>query len=268
MDAMARYRVRAGAIAMPYGAFPSIRPIDIGKFNRCLRTLPATDFSLLAPHLRTVPLERGAMLHDAGDEIEHVYFPHSGMVSLVAVMRGGATVETMTVGRAGILGAMAALGSRYAVGRAMVQIAGEAARIPCALLHAAARESAAIRDLVLGYNDLMLAQIQQCVACNALHYLEARLCRWLLHTQDCVDAEAIPLTQESLGQMLGVRRTTLTVVARLLQTAGMIRYRRGLIHIVDRAALEENACECYALIKQHTNRLFPPSPQRAGLSPI
>jgi CRP-like cAMP-binding protein len=253
---------------MAYGAFPTARTVDSGKLNRCLATLPAQDFSLLAPHLRTVPLERGAMLHDAGDEIEHVYFPRSGMISLVAVMRSGATVETTTVGRAGILGATAGLGSRRAVGRAIVQIAGEAARIPCSQFHAAARQSAAIRDLAVGYNDLMLTQIQQCVACNALHYLEARLCRWLLHTHDCVDADAIPLTQELLGQMLGVRRTTLTVVARLLQTAGMIHYRRGLIHVVNRAALEENACECYALIRRHTDQLFPPSPCRAGLSPI
>ena len=108
----------------------------------------------------------------------------------------------------------------------------------------------------MGYNDLVLAQVQQCLACNALHYLEARLCRWLLQTHDCVDGDAIPLTQETLGQMLGVRRTTLTVVARLLQSAGMIRYRRGLIHVVNRAKLEENACECYAVIKQRTEELF------------
>jgi hypothetical protein len=119
-----------------------------------------------------------------------------------------------------------------------VQIPGEAARIGASQLQLAVRESGALRDLVLGYNELMLAETQQCVACNALHYLEARLCRWLLHCQDCVDSDTIPLTQELLGQMLGVRRTTLTVVARLLQTSGMIRYRRGVIHIVDRAKLE------------------------------
>ena len=245
---------------MAYAPLAAARPHDYGRLNRCLASLPAHDFSLLAPHLRIVPLERGAMLHDAGDEIEHVYFPHSGMVSLVAVMRSGATVETMTVGRAGVLGAMAAFGSRRAVGRAIVQIPGEAARIPASQFQLAARESSALRDLVAGYNDLTLAYIQQCVACSALHYLEARLCRWLLHTQDCVDANTIPLTQELLGQMLGVRRTTLTVVARLLQTQGMIRYRRGLIHIVDRAKLGQTACECYGVIKQQTDQLFPKSP--------
>jgi CRP-like cAMP-binding protein len=251
---------------MPYGAFPAARPIDASKLNRYLACLPAKDFSLLAPHLRTVPLERGAMLQDAGDEFEHVYFPHSGMVCRVAVMGSGATVETAIVGRAGILGFTAGFGSRRATTRAVVQIPGEAARIAPSQFQMAVRESSAIRDLLMGYNDLVLAQVQQCVACNALHYLEARLCRWLLHAHDCVDGDAIPLTQETLGQMLGVRRTTLTVVARLLQSAGMIRYRRGLIHVVNRAKLEENACECYDVTKQHADRLFPRPPLRTGPS--
>ena len=123
------------------------------------------------------------------------------------------------------------MGPARASARAIVQIPGEAARIAASQLQLAVRESGAVRDLVLGYNELMLAETQQCVACNALHYLEARLCRWLLHCQDCVDADTIPFDQELLGQMLGVRRTTLTVVARLLQTSGMIRYRRGVIQI-------------------------------------
>jgi CRP-like cAMP-binding protein len=251
---------------MQYGACPSNWPIETGKLNRCLASLPAKDFALLAPHLRAVPLERGAMLHDAGDELDHVYFPHSGMVCRVAVMRSGATVETAIVGRAGVLGFTAGFGPRRATARAAVQIPGQAARIAAAQFQAAVRESSAIRDLLVGYNDLVLAQVQQCVACNALHYLEARLCRWLLQTHDCVDGDAIPLTQETLGQMLGVRRTTLTVVARLLQSAGMIRYRRGLIHVVNRAKLEENACECYGVIKQHTDRLFSRPPLRTGPS--
>jgi CRP-like cAMP-binding protein len=179
------------------------------------------------------------------------------MISLIAVMGSGATIETMTIGRAGILGVMAGFGARRGIGRAIVQIEGEAARVPASHFQLAARESAAIRDLVASYNNLMLAQIQQCAACNAMHPLTGRLCRWLLQTHDLVDGDAIPLTQELLGQMLGVRRTTLTVVARLLQTSGMIQYRRGLIHIVDRRKLEQASCECYGVIKQHTDMLFP-----------
>src|SRR5206468_12087409 len=137
------------------------------------------------------------------------------------------------------------------------QLPGTASRLLASRFHAAAKESEAIRELAIRYNDLLIAQIQQSVACNALHTLEARLCRWLLQTHDCVDGDAIPLTQEFLGQMLGVRRTTVTIAARLLQSAGLIRYRRGLIHIVDRAALEEIACECYAVVRHHLDKVFP-----------
>jgi hypothetical protein len=107
------------------------------------------------------------------------------------------------------------------------------------------------------YNDLLLSQVQQSVACNALHALEARLCRWLLQTHDCTDGDVIPLTQEFLGQMLGVRRTTVTIAARLLQGVGLIRYRRGHIQILDRAALEDIACECYCVVRQNANKVFP-----------
>jgi CRP-like cAMP-binding protein len=140
---------------------------------------------------------------------------------------------------------------------------GTAAWISASRFYAAASESRAIRDLVVRYNDLLLAQVQQSVACNALHALEARLCRWLLQTHDCIDGDAIPLTQEFLGQMLGVRRTTVTIAARLLQSAGLIRYRRGLIQILDRAALEEIACECYAAVRRNADQVFTPPPPRS-----
>jgi CRP-like cAMP-binding protein len=226
------------------------------KCNAFLSALPAKDFSLLAPDLRTVPLERGAVLRDAGEEIEHVYFPLSGVVCRIVLMRNGATAETAMIGRTGILGISAGLGLRRATGRAVVQIPGEAARIAASQFEEAVRESTAIRDLVVRYNGLVLAQVQQSVACNALHHLEARLCRWLLDAHDCVDGDAIPLTQELIAQLLGVRRTTLTVVARALQSTGMIRYRRGLILIVNRSALEQSACECYSVVKRHADNLF------------
>ena len=162
---------------MPYGTPPVARQLEHGRFNRFLATLPPHDFALLAPHLRTLPLERSVMLQDVGEEIEHVYFPHTGMVSLVAVMQSGATVETATIGRWGIIGASAALGAKSAVARAVVQLPGTAAWISAAHFHAAAGQSAAIRDLVVRYNDILLGQIQQSVACNALHAMEARLCR-------------------------------------------------------------------------------------------
>jgi CRP-like cAMP-binding protein len=227
-----------------------------GRSNRFLGTLPPHDYSLLAPHLRTVALERGVILHDVGEEIERVYFPQSGMVSLVAVMADGRTVETATVGRGGVIGASAGLGARLAVSRAIVQLSGTAAWISAAQFRAVANQSQAIRDLIVRYNDLLLGQVQQSVVCNASHSLETRLCSWLLRTHDCTGGEGMPLTQESLGQMLGVRRTTVTMAARLLQNAGLIRYRRGHIQILDRAALEDISCECYALVRQNADNMF------------
>ena len=243
---------------MSYGTAPLVRQLEPGRFNRFLATLPPHAFALLAPHLRTIALERGVLLHDVGEELEHVYFPHAGMVSLVAVMQSGATVETATMGRLGVVGASAGLGARSTIGRAVVQLSGTAAWISGAQFHAAANQSEALRDRIGRYNDLLLGQVQQSVACNALHALEARLCRWLLQTRDCTDGDVIPVTQDFLGQMLGVRRTTVTNAARVLQGAGLIRYRRGHIQIVNRPALQEIACECYAVVKHNSDRTFPP----------
>src|SRR5215831_9381859 len=243
---------------MLYGTPPLARQLDHGRFNRFLAILPPHDFSLLAPHLRTIALERGVMLHDVGEEIEHVYFPHTGMVSLVAVMQSGATVETAAIGREGVIGASAGLGARSTLARAIVQLPGTAGWLSASHFHAAAIQSQAIRDLIARYNNLLIRQIQQSVACNALHSLEARLCRWLLQTHDCVDGDDVPLTQEFLGQMLGVRRTTVTIAARLLQARGMISYRRGHIRIIDRAAIEKLACECYAAVRGSADKIFPP----------
>jgi len=245
---------------MPYGTPPLARQLEHGRLNRFLATLPPHDFSLLAALLRTIPLEQGVMLHDVGEEIEHVYFPHSGMVSLVAVMQNGATVETATIGRAGVIGASAGLGVRSTIARTLMQLPGTAAWISASQFQAAAAQSQAIRGLIVRYNDVLLAQVQQSVACNALHGLEARLCRWLLQTHDCIDGNVIPLTQEFLGQMLGVRRTTVTIAARLLQNAGLIRYQRGHIRVLDRAALENTSCECYAVIRQNADKVFAARP--------
>lgn len=251
---------------MLYGTHALARQLEHGRFNRFLGTLPPHAFALLAPHLRTIALERGVMLHDIGEGIEHVYFPHTGIVSLVAVMQSGATVETATIGRPGVIGASAGLGARSTITRAVVQLPGTAAWIPGAQFYAAANQSEDLRHLIVRYNDLLLAQVQQSVACGALHALEARLCRWLLQTRDCIDGDAIPVTQESLGQMLGVRRTTVTAAARLLQSAGLIRYRRGHVQIVNRPALEETACECYAVVKHQSDKIFPPSEHAASLN--
>jgi CRP-like cAMP-binding protein len=242
--------------AMPISYDSLGEQVEHGR-NRFLATLPSTTYSLLAPHLRTIPLKRGVTLHEPGEEIEHVYFPDgAAMVSLLAITPSGASVESASAGRDGVLGASAGLGPTWAIARAIVQLTGTAASISAAHFRAAAANSQALREQIVRYNNALLAQIHQAVVCNALHSVRARLCRWLLQAHDCINGDAIPATHEFLGQMLGVRRTTVTFAARLLQSEGLIRCRRGLIQIVDRAALEEDSCECYGALRQ-AHKVFP-----------
>jgi CRP-like cAMP-binding protein len=224
--------------------------------NRLLAALLPVDFSLLARDLADYPLEPGVLLQEVGLPIEWVYFPEEGMISLLALMRNGSAVETATVGREGAVGAMAGLGSRNASSRAVVQLQGKGLRISSWRLAAAVNQSTGLKDLLVRYNDALLAMINQSAGCNALHQVEGRLCRWLLQTRDRSDSDIIPLTQEFLSQMLGVRRTTVTLVARELQARGVIEYRRGRIRILDRGGLEECACECYTTVRRWTDEVF------------
>jgi CRP-like cAMP-binding protein len=235
-----------GIIAGPRPAKPS---------NRLLASLSAADLALLAP-FRESHLPRGMVLQEPGREIEHVYFPLSGMISLIMRMQGGETIEIAAIGREGALGTGVALGSGRAPASAIIQLPGTVARIPSAQFQEAARRSGAVRRLATSCNELLIAELQQSVACSLLHDAEARLCRCLLQTSDRIGGDLVPLTQDVLAQMLGVRRTTVTIVARLLQSAGLIRYRRGQIQIVDRAALEAGACECYRSIRELTGSLL------------
>jgi CRP-like cAMP-binding protein len=232
------------------GAFEMAKPS-----NRLLASLPAADLALLGP-FRESPLERGAVLQEVGRAIEHVYFPLGGMISLVVRMRSGETVETVPIGREGALGTGIVLGASRTLTAAIVQLPGMAIRIPAAQFQASASRSIGLRRLATQCNELLIGEMQQSVACSILHDAEARLCRYLLQTSDRIGSDLIPLTQDVLAQMLGVRRTTVTIEARLLQSRGLIRYRRGQIQIVDRAALESAACECYRSVRELTDRLL------------
>jgi CRP-like cAMP-binding protein len=225
--------------------------------NRLLAALQPADFSLLKPYLKQIVLEQGVLLHEQEDPVEQAYFPQSGMISLLTVMGDGQAIETATVGREGTVGAMSGLGPAHASSRAVVQVAGTAWVITTSRLQAAVRQSEHLRNIILQYKETLLGQVQQTAGCNALHKAEARLARWLLQTRDRVDSDRIPLTQDFLSQMLGVRRTTVTMVAGVLQEAGLIRYRRGHIEIVDRPGLEEAACECYSVIRKRTDQALP-----------
>jgi CRP-like cAMP-binding protein len=224
--------------------------------NLLLASLLPKDLALLVPHLKDVEVKQGVLLQEAGDPIELVYFPQSGMISLLAVMPAGNGIETATIAREGAVGALSGLGARTAVGRAVQQIAGISSRIAVSRFQSAVNESPGIRDLIIRYNDVQMSLVHQAAGCNALHPVEARLCRWLLQTRDRCDSDRVPLTQEFLSEMLGVHRSTVTVLARELQALGLIEYRRGQIDIVDRSGLEAKACDCYATVHRRTDEIY------------
>jgi CRP-like cAMP-binding protein len=180
------------------------------------------------------------------------------MVSIVVVLsEGEKSVETATVGREGAVGAVAGLGERKASARAIVQVEGSGARIAARQLQATVKQSPFLREFIVRYQEMLLHQAQQSTACNALHEARPRLCRWLLQTRDRLDSDVVALTQEFLAQMLGVRRTTVTELARGLQSKGLVRYKRGKIEILDRQGLEECACECYDALRHQADYYFP-----------
>jgi CRP-like cAMP-binding protein len=225
--------------------------------NRLLAALDAADLGLLTPHLKDVILESGAVLQEQGEPILDIYFPHDGIVSLLTVMQHGDAIEVATVGREGTIGSLSGLGPRRSHTRAVVQVAGAASRISAERFRKVAEQSQAVRDIIVRYGEMLLIQVQQTAACNALHDVEERLSRWLLQARDRVDGNTIRLTHEFLSQMLGVRRPTVTVVARMLQDAGLIRYHRGHIEIINRPGLEARACECYDMIRRQLAKVAP-----------
>jgi len=226
--------------------------------NRLLAALPPADFGLLAPYLQKVSLEQDAVLLRSGDLIEQIYFPHSGTISLMLGMPNGQTVATAVIGREGAVGMLSVLEPSSSPVTAVVRVAGIASRISALRFHAAFSQSGAIRHAVQTHARALLMQFQHVAACNALHSVEARMARWLLHIRDRIDSTAIPLTQEALSHLLGVRRTTVTHVVHKLRVSGAIRSdRRGLIEI-DRTRLEKAACECYKVMRCQYHQIFPP----------
>ncbi len=231
---------------------------ELHRRNRLLAALPAADFALVAPHLKELPLVARDLLHETQDEIEYVYFPNSGMVSLFAVTDDGEAIETAAIGAEGAIGAEAGLGMRCAYSRALVQVPGTAVRIAAPHLQRAAAESERIRDMIVRSIETLLMQAQQMAVCGALHGVEARLARWLLQTQDRTGSDTIPLIQEFLAQVLGVRRTTINLAIRTLHEGSLVRYRRGRIEIVDRNGLKAESCSCYQVVRRQMERIVPP----------
>ena len=224
--------------------------------NGFLASLPAADFDLLRPHLASMKLDHEAVLYEAGQSVTRVYFPHIGIISLVVDLASGETIETGMIGRDSLAGGFSALDGKVALNKAVVQIAGEASFLDPDRLRSVADNSIAFRTTLMRHEQVILVQAQQSAACNISHTLEARLARWLLRCRDLMGGDNLDLTQEFLGQMLGVRRTSMSLVAGTLQQAGLIQYRRGHIHIVDVESLRDAACECYQTVKAHSDRLL------------
>jgi CRP-like cAMP-binding protein len=218
---------------------------DLPLDNILLAALPRDHFDRLLPNLSTVVLQQGIVLYDAGDEVDQVYFPQFGMLSLLAVLRDGKAIETATVGREGVVGAMAGLGLYKSLVRVVVQLPVACSKIAASHFRTVAATSEPVRNLCIRYNEVLLSQARITAACNALHSIEARFCRWLLQSADRAASDTVSLTQELLAEMLGVRRTSVTEVASKVQASGAISYSRGVIKILDRDALLRMSCECY-----------------------
>jgi CRP-like cAMP-binding protein len=223
---------------------PRDRPL-----NRLLRALPPQDFDRLLPNLKTIPLRRRDGLLTRGEPVDFVYFPNGGVASITVGLADGTVVETGTVGVEGMVGLEAFYArSPLALGDSMMQVPDTSAeRLPIAPFRAELDRCGALADAIGEYALVALAQMMQSVACNARHPVNERCPRWLLSTHDRVGRDEFHLSQDFLAIMLGVRRQSVTVAAGILQAAGIIAYRHGIIRILDRPALEAASCECYAL---------------------
>jgi CRP-like cAMP-binding protein len=225
--------------------------------NRLLNGLGADDLALLQPNLKKVPLSLGEPLNKPGAPIDHVYFPESGMVSMLTVMRTGEQIETAIVGSEGIVGGWVAIDGGNANTQSTVQIEGSAWQIATAKFLEMYKASDALRSATNRYQGIILFQAQQSAGCHAIHSIESRFCRWLLASQDMIGSDQVTLTQEFLSHMLGVQRTSVSLCAHTLQKSGLIRYSRGRITIIDRAGLQDCACECYSAIRERIDGAFP-----------
>ncbi len=225
--------------------------------NRLLAAMSNGDFSRLAPHLEQVSLLQHQVLQESGEPVRRAYFMHEGFASLLTVFEDGLSVETATVGPEGAVGLPLLVCRRAAPSRVIVQAPGRAATIAIEPLQRAIDESATLRALFQSYVHSFLVQILQTVACNAIHSTEERMAKWLLMSSERTNGDAIPLTHEFLAEILGVGRPTVSLIARALQTAGLIDYRRGLITIVDRAGLEKVSCSCYGTIRRAFEEMLP-----------
>jgi CRP-like cAMP-binding protein len=236
--------------------------------NHLLAALPTEEFERLAPHLELVPMLLGEILYEPGGQLQHAYFPTTAIVSLQYVTESGASSETAGVGNEGVVGISLFMGGDTTPSSAVVQTAGHAYRLERRLLKQEFDRGGFLHRLLLRYTQALITQMNQTAACNRHHSVEQQLCRWLLLTLDRLPSNELVMTQELVASMLGVRREGITEAAGNLQRAGLIRYRRGHIAVLERAGLEAAACECYAVVKKELGRLLSDVRYRQSTSAI
>jgi CRP-like cAMP-binding protein len=228
------------------------------RANAILAALPKGDFDRVRPHLELIELPLGAALYEAGSRVQQLYFPASGIVSLLQVMTDGASAEIAVVGNEGVVGIAMFMGGETTPSRAVVQSAARAYTMAADALTQEFGRGGALQYLLLRYTQALITQMAQTAVCNRHHSVEQQLCRWLLMSFDRLSGdEDLVMTQELIANMLGVRREGVTQAARHLQEDGLIRYARGRIEVVDRSKLEARVCECYAVVKKEYDRLKP-----------
>jgi CRP-like cAMP-binding protein len=225
--------------------------------NLLLAALPATVYQPLLPQLELVEMDLGHSLYESGGRLQYVYFPVTGIVSLLYVTAGGNSAELAIVGCEGVIGVSLFMGGETTPNRAVVQSACRAYRLPASALKAGFAEGGALQVILLKYTQALITQISQTAVCNLHHSVDQQLCRWLLLSLDRLPRNELHMTQELIANMLGVRRQGVTEAAGKLEKAGLIRYSRGLITVLDRPGLEQRVCECYTVVKRETERLLP-----------
>jgi CRP-like cAMP-binding protein len=231
------------------------------KQNHLLAALPREEFERLSSQLELVAMPLGEVLYEAGGRLRHVYFPTTSIVSLLYVMADGASAEIAVVGNEGILGISLFMGGETTPSRAVVQSAGHGYRLKSLLLKQEFRRGGPVMRLLLRYTQALITQMAQTAVCNRHHSVEQQLCRWLLLSLDRLSSYELTMTQELIANMLGVRREGVTEAAGKLQRAGVIRYRRGRIKVLDRQRLEQEVCECYEVVQKEFSRLLSDIPR-------
>jgi CRP-like cAMP-binding protein len=231
--------------------------VQNARKNHLLAALPDAEWRRWLPQLEPVEMSLGKVLYESGNNLTHVYFPSTSIISLLYVMEDGASAEIAVVGYEGIVGISLFMGGQSTTSRAVVQSAGQGFRLNANLMMQEFNRAGPVQHLLLRYTQALITQMAQTAVCNRHHSLDQQLCRWLLLSLDRLPSDELVMTQELIANMLGVRREGVTEAAGHLQEAGLIQYRRGHITVVDRKKLEQRVCECYAVVKKEYDRLLP-----------